>query len=74
MIAKADWEGDWDSLEGAYFANSFDLESVCIAPSLVHARLMKSWATHWMAQDWGRTHWCATGWAFQDIGQAAARG
>ena len=64
VIAKADWEGDWDSLEGAYFANSFDLESVRIAPSLTHA-LMKSWATHWMAQDWGRTHWCATGWAFR---------
>jgi hypothetical protein len=64
VIAKADWEGDWDSLEGAYFANSFDLESVRIVPSLVQG-LMKSWATHWMAQDWGRTHWCATGWAFR---------
>jgi hypothetical protein len=64
VIAKADWEGDWDSLEGAYFANSFELEAVRIVPSLVQ-RLMKSWATHWMAQDWGRTHWCATGWAFR---------
>ena len=64
VIAKADWEGDWDSLEGAYFANSFDLESVRIAPSSVHA-LWKPWASRWMAQDWGRTHWCVTLWAFR---------
>lgn len=64
VIRKADWEGDWDSLEGAYFANSFDLESVRIAPSLAQ-QFMKSWANHWMAQDWGRTHWCATGWALR---------
>ena len=64
VIRKADWEGDWDSLEGAYFANSFDLESVRIVPSLVE-KLKKPWANHWMAQDWGRTHWCATGWALR---------
>ena len=64
VIAKADWEGDWDSLEGAYFANSFDLESVRIAPSLVE-RFKKPWANRWMAQDWGRTHWCATLWALR---------
>lgn len=62
VIRKADWEGDWDSLEGAYFANSFDLEAVRIVPSLAKT-LAKPWANHWMAQDWGKTHWCATGWA-----------
>ena len=64
VIRKADWEGDWDSLEGAYFANSFDLEAVRVVPSLVES-LMKPWANHWMAQDWGRSHWCASLWALR---------
>ena len=64
VIRKADWEGDWDSLEGAYFANSFDLESVRIVPSLAD-KFKRPWANHWMAQDWGRTHWCATLWALR---------
>jgi hypothetical protein len=64
VIRKADWEGDWDSLEGAYFANSFDLESVRVPPAGIQA-LMKPWASHWMAQDWGKTHWCPTLWAFR---------
>jgi hypothetical protein len=64
VIRKADWEGDWDSLEGSYFANSFDLESTRISPALVQS-LSKSWANHWMAQDWGKAHWCATFWAFR---------
>jgi hypothetical protein len=64
VIRKSDWEGDWDSLEGAYFANSFDLEAVRIDRPVVE-QLKKSWATLWMAQDWGRTHWCATGWALR---------
>ena len=64
VIRKADWEGDWDSLEGSYFANSFDLESTRIAPGLVES-LRKAWAVHWIAQDWGKAHWCATLWAFK---------
>jgi hypothetical protein len=64
VIRKADWEGDWDSLEGAYFANSFDLESTRIGPVLVES-LRKPWSVHWFAQDWGKSHWCATFWAFR---------
>lgn len=64
VIAKADWEGDWDSLEGSYFANSFDLESVRIGSDLVE-RLRKPWATHWSAQDWGKAHYCVTFWFFR---------
>src|SRR6266567_1769432 len=37
VIRKADWEGDWDSLEGSYFANTFDLESTRIPPVLAEA-------------------------------------
>lgn len=64
VIAKADWEGDWDSLEGAYFANSFDLESTRLNAGKV-GQLSKPWATHWMAQDHGRSHYCATYWGFR---------
>ena len=64
VIRKADWEGDWDSIEGAYFANSFDLEATRIGAGLVEL-LRKPWATHWTAQDWGKTHWCVTMWAFR---------
>ena len=64
VIRKADWDGDWDSIEGAYFANSFDLESTRIGPGMVEL-LRKPWSTHWTAQDWGKTHWCATFWAFR---------
>ena len=64
VIRQADWEGDWDSLEGAYFANTFDLESVrCSAATCL--TLDKVWATHWIAQDWGKTHFCATYWAYR---------
>lgn len=61
VIAKADWEGDWDSLEGTYFANSFALESTRIAQSLV-AQILKPWSTHWLSQDWGKAHYCVTYW------------
>jgi len=64
VIRKADWEGDWDSLEGAYFANSFELEAVRCNPDLVES-MRKPWAKHWMAQDWGKAHWCAHGWAYR---------
>jgi hypothetical protein len=64
VIRKADWDGDWDSLEGSYFANSFDLESTRIPPALVET-LRKPQAAHWTAQDWGKAHFCVTGWFFR---------
>lgn len=64
IIRQADWEGDWNSLEGAYFANTFDLESVRASASICLS-LDKVWATHWIAQDWGKTHFCATYWAYR---------
>ncbi|HEY4357099.1 MAG TPA: hypothetical protein VGN16_15225 [Acidobacteriaceae bacterium] len=56
VIRKADWEGDWDSIEGAYFANSFDLESTRITAHKV-GELQKSWAAHWISQDYGKSHY-----------------
>lgn len=64
VIRKADWEGDWDSMEGAYFANTFDLESTRIGHAKVEA-LRKPWANHWMSQDWGKAHWCSNHWHFR---------
>jgi hypothetical protein len=64
VIAKADWDGDWDSIEGAYFANSFDLEATRAGATLV-ARLKKPWSQYWYAQDWGRAHFCVTYWAYR---------
>jgi len=43
VISKADWEGSWDTVEGAYFANSFDLESTRLSPSIVDS-MKKPWA------------------------------
>lgn len=64
VIRAADWFGDWDSLEGAYFANSFDLESTRVSPEIV-AAMDKPWASHWIAQDWGKSHYCATYWNYR---------
>jgi len=66
VIRKADWDGDWDSLEGSYFANSFDLESTRIPPALVEA-IRKPQSAHWLAQDWGKSHFCVTGWFFRTL-------
>jgi len=62
VIRKADWEGDWDSLEGTYFSNSFDLESVRVGPGTI-AKLWKPWGSYWLGADWGKTHNTAVYWA-----------
>lgn len=64
VISKADWDGDWDSIEGTYFANSFDLGRTMIDGNKA-LRLRKNWAVYWMAQDWGKSHFCVTYWAFR---------
>ncbi len=64
VISRADWEGDWDSLEGAYFANSFDLESTRINADMVEL-LRKPWASHWLAMDYGKSHYTAVYWNFR---------
>lgn len=63
-ISAADWFGSWDSIEGAYFANQWDLESMRISPSLATA-LFKPWANPWLSQDWGKAHWCSSHWHFR---------
>jgi hypothetical protein len=64
VISKADWEGSWDSIEGAYFANSFDLEAVRLNPSFVE-QMRKPWANYWLSDDWGKSHYNATYWHYR---------
>jgi len=64
VIRQADWYGSWESIEGTYFANSFDLESTRITPGLVEA-MRKPWATHWISGDWGKSHWTAIQWHYR---------
>lgn len=63
-ISKADWEGDWDAIQGTYFQNSYDQRETEIHPDRV-ASLMKPWANYWMGQDWGEGHYCVTYWCFR---------
>jgi hypothetical protein len=64
VISKADWEGSWDTVEGAYFANSFDLESTRLSPSIVDS-MKKPWANSWIAGDWGKSHYTAIIWNYR---------
>ena len=64
VIRKADWEGDWDSLEGTYYANQWDLEATRIHANQVEV-LRKNWATHWLSQDYGTAHWCSNHWHYR---------
>ena len=64
VISKADWEGSWDTVEGAYFANSFDLEAVRLNPNLVD-QIQKPWANYWLSGDWGEKHYTAILWHYR---------
>lgn len=71
-IAKADWEGSWESVEGTFFASSYDADATMADRSRVE-RLRRNWSQHWLAQDWGRAHFCATYWGFRtNLGPADA--
>lgn len=63
-VRMADWEGTWDSVEGSFFSNVFDLETTRIKSSQVF-ELKKDWATLFIGQDWGRTHYTVTYWNFR---------
>lgn len=60
-IRKADWEGSWDTVEGTYFSEVWDLENTRITKSVADS-LRKDWSTLWISQDWGRAHNCVTYW------------
>lgn len=63
-ISKADLYGSWDSIEGCYYASSFDLATTMISPGKVQA-LFKGWSTAWLAQDYGVSHYNTTLFAFR---------
>jgi hypothetical protein len=60
-LVKRDFEGSWDSLEGSFFGRSYDRDSTVITPEQT-AMLVKPWWQKWLAQDWGRGHYCPTYW------------
>jgi hypothetical protein len=63
-ISAADWFGSWDSIEGTYFSNVWDLEGTRIDPVTADL-LRKDWAHCWISQDWGRAHNCVTYWHYR---------
>lgn len=60
-LVQRDFDGSWDSLEGAYFARSWDRDAAVIETDQVR-KLIKPWWEHWMSQDWGRGHYTVTYW------------
>ena len=60
-LVKRDFDGSWDSLEGAYFMRSFDRNSTVLAPEQVQ-EIIKPWWERWLSQDWARGHYCVTYW------------
>ena len=60
-IVKRDWDGAWDSLEGAFFSRVFDRDKAVLSPAQA-SKLIKPWSERFLAMDWGRGHWCPTLW------------
>jgi hypothetical protein len=60
-MVKRDWDGDWESLEGAFFGRVFDRDATVLSLDQVKG-LIKPWWKRWCSQDWGRGHYCVTYW------------
>lgn len=60
-LVKRDFEGSWDSLEGSFFGRSYDRDATVLTPEQT-ALLVRPWWQKWLAQDWGRGHYCPTYW------------
>lgn len=60
LVAR-DFDGSWDSLEGAYFTRSFDRTSTVLTQEQVN-EIIKPWWERWLSQDWARGHFCITYW------------
>lgn len=54
--------GSFDHFAGQYFAGVWD-ESKVVITAVVAERIVRTWWTHWIAQDWGFTDHAATTWA-----------
>jgi hypothetical protein len=65
-IRARDWEGSWDSLEGAYFGRVYDRQSTLITREQV-AAIIKPWDKRWLSQDWGKAHFCCTQWHAKSV-------
>jgi hypothetical protein len=60
-LVKRDWDGSWDALEGTYFGRVWDRDAAVISREQFNA-LVKPWWARWLAQDWGKGHFCPTLW------------
>jgi len=60
LVAR-DFDGSWDSLEGAYFTRSFDRNASVRPPEDIR-EMIKPWWERWLSQDWARGHYCITYW------------
>lgn len=60
-LVKRDFEGSWESLEGAFFSRSFDRNKM-VRPQETIDAMVKPWWERWLSQDWARGHFCVTYW------------
>lgn len=60
LIAR-DWDGSWESLEGAYFGSVWDRDKAVISQQQIN-ELVEPWWTRWMSLDWGRDHYAVNYW------------
>jgi hypothetical protein len=60
-LVQRDFDGSWDSLEGAFFTRSWDRNASVRAPEEIDS-IIKPWWERWLSQDWARGHYCVTYW------------
>ena len=54
--------GSFERFAGQYYADVWEPASIVLDPVLV-ARIIKPWWYRWLGNDWGFSHYAATGWA-----------
>lgn len=54
--------GSFTKFAGQYYADVWDPSKLVLKPELV-ARIIKPWWYRWLGNDWGFSHYAATGWA-----------
>lgn len=60
-LVQRDFYGSWESLEGAFFAKSFDRNKMVLTPEKAR-EIIRPWWERWLSQDWARGHFCVTYW------------
>lgn len=60
-LVQRDFDGSWESLEGAFFGRTFDRNATVIDQEIAD-ELIQPWWEDWLAQDHARGHYTATLW------------